>query len=68
VQSIPRTVRFNTDELQLIDEFLKHNPFFDFSTLVRVATAEFIQDPRLQLKAVGTTGQRENTKSSPREQ
>lgn len=53
-ESVSRTVRFNTDELKLIDEFLRSNPFFDFSTLTRIAVTEFIKNPSVQIKPVGT--------------
>lgn len=50
-----RAIRFSQNEEKLIQEFLKQNPFFDFSTLARTAITTFIQDPRLILKAVKST-------------
>ena len=50
-----RTLRLKPEEGQRIDEFLDQNPFFDFSTLARIAITEFIQNPKLQLNAVGLT-------------
>lgn len=47
-----RTVRFKQSELSQIDEFLNKNPFFDFSTLTRVAIQRFITDPDLKLVPV----------------
>lgn len=51
--TVSRTVRFKTEELKLIDEFLKSNAFFDFSTLTRIALMEFIKNPSVQIKPVG---------------
>lgn len=51
--TVSRTVRFKTEELKLIDEFLKSNSFFDFSTLTRIALMEFIKNPSVQIKPVG---------------
>lgn len=47
-----RTVRFKKEELDQIDEFLSRNPFFDFSTLTRVAITRFITNPELPLEPV----------------
>ncbi len=45
-----RAVRFNENEEQAIKEFLIKNPFFDFSTLARVAIINFIEKPEMRLK------------------
>jgi oligoribonuclease (3'-5' exoribonuclease) len=54
-----RTVRFTAKEIEEIEVFLHENPFFDFSTLTRLAVAEFIRHPKLQVKAI-----KENPKKS----
>ncbi len=45
-----RTARFSERELERIEQFLKQNPFLDFSTLVRVAVSSFIENPSLVVK------------------
>lgn len=50
--TVTKTVRFTTDELKLVQEFLTANPFLDFSTLVRMATLSFVEKPAIALKAV----------------
>ena len=47
-----KAVRFSKDEEKLIDEFLERNPFFDFSTLARVAILSFIKKPEMPLCGV----------------
>jgi hypothetical protein len=47
-----RAIRISTQEDQLIEEFLKKNPVFDFSTLARTAIIQFIQEPNLKLNSV----------------
>ncbi|MBC7457479.1 MAG: hypothetical protein H7235_04325 [Bdellovibrionaceae bacterium] len=49
-----RTVRFDKKELARIEEFLKANPFFDFSTLTRLSVQRFIENPQLQVKAISS--------------
>ncbi len=39
-------------ELAKIDEFLKANPFFDFSTLTRMAIQKFIENPQVQIRGI----------------
>jgi len=53
-KDVSRTVRFRADEIRLIEEFLNSNPFFDFSTLTRLALREFIKNPSVQIKPIGT--------------
>lgn len=48
----PRTVRFKAEEIDLIDEFLARNRFFDFSTLARIAILEFIKNPSVKIQPV----------------
>jgi hypothetical protein len=45
-------VRLSETEEKLVQEFLKGNPFFDFSTLTRIAVLRFIEKPELSLKPV----------------
>ena len=47
-----RTVRLNQDELKRIDEFLKQNPVFDFSRLVRHALDQFLENPAMTIRPV----------------
>jgi hypothetical protein len=47
-----RAIRFSDLEEKQIQEFLKQNPFFDFSNLARAAILKFIQEPSLNLKAI----------------
>lgn len=48
-----RGVRFTEQEEKLIDEFLKKNTFFDFSTLAKVAILEFVRQPQIRFTPVG---------------
>lgn len=45
-----KAVRFSEKEDEEIKEFLKNNPFLDFSTLARLAIQKFIENPEIQLK------------------
>ena len=54
-----RTVRFDKKELERIEEFLKMNPFLDFSTLTRLSVQRFIENPNLQF-----TGLQNKTKKN----
>jgi len=47
-----RTVRFTKEEVRDIERFLRKNPFFDFSALTRLAVAEFIRNPKFQVKSI----------------
>jgi hypothetical protein len=44
-----KAVRFNKSEEEAIKDFLKKNPFLDFSTLARIAISKFIENPELNL-------------------
>lgn len=46
-----KAVRFNDKEERAIKDFLEKNPYFDFSTLARMAIINFIEKPELRLKA-----------------
>jgi hypothetical protein len=54
-----RGVRFTEQEETLIEEFLKKNPFFDFSTLSKVAILEFIKRPSINFTPVTQKQKRE---------
>jgi len=47
-----RAVRLPPAEDKQIQEFLRRNPFFDFSTMTRLALMQFIENPELTLKPV----------------
>lgn len=47
-----KAVRFNDKEENAIKDFLHKNPYFDFSTLARMAIINFIEKPELKLKAI----------------
>lgn len=42
-----KTIRFTSSELNKIILFLEKNPGMDFSTLVRISTNTFIENPKL---------------------
>ena len=44
-----KAVRFNEKEEEAIKDFLIKNPYFDFSTLARIAIVNFIKNPDLKL-------------------
>lgn len=44
-----KAVRFNEKEDRAIKEFLEQNPYFDFSTLARIAILRFVERPDLKL-------------------
>ena len=52
-ENLSRTVRFKGAEIELIEEFLRRNPFFDFSSLTRISVLEFIKRPSIQITPVG---------------
>jgi hypothetical protein len=47
-----KAVRFKDEEIEAINRFLKQNPYFDFSTLAKIAISKFIENPQLNLKPV----------------
>ena len=55
---IVRTVRFEKEELDKIEKFLKRNPFLDFSTLTRMALNDFIENPRVQIRPLASQKRR----------
>ena len=56
-----RAIRFSEKEEKLINEFLKKNPFFDFSSLARTSILAFIQNPKLEIKPIKAPKAREET-------
>lgn len=46
-----KAVRFSDREEEMISDFLTKNPYFDFSTLTRMALLNFIQNPSLKLES-----------------
>ena len=44
-----RAFRLNPEDDKLVEHFLKENPVFDFSTLVRTALFAFMKDPKLKI-------------------
>lgn len=56
-----RGVRFTDQEENLIEEFLKKNTYFDFSTLAKVAILEFIKKPQLVFTAVKEPSKKERS-------
>ena len=44
-----RAVRFSEQENKAIKEFLAQNPYFDFSTIARMAILNFIENPQIEL-------------------
>jgi hypothetical protein len=63
VENLSRTVRFKESELKLIEEFLERNPFFDFSSLTRIAVIGFIKQPSVQITPVGHKPVSRNSRS-----
>ena len=57
-----KAIRLSKDEEKLINEFLAKNPFFDFSSLTRMALLQFIQNPQISLQPV-TTKNKSRSKS-----
>jgi len=58
-----RGIRFRSDDLRDIDEFLRNNPVFDFSSLARTAIRRFIEAPKIDLKPISN---RSRSKASGR--
>ena len=65
--SVTRTVRFKKEEGDLIDEFLRRNPFLDFSTLARLSIARFIDNPELKIRRVESKSGRHDRRHSRNE-
>lgn len=43
-----RAVRFSEQENEAIKNFLESNPYFDFSTIARMAILKFIENPQIE--------------------
>ena len=43
-----RAVRFSEQENEAIKNFLEKNPYFDFSTIARMAILKFIENPQIE--------------------
>lgn len=52
VMSKTKAIRLSDGEEKLIEEFLRINPIFEFSSLARTAILSFIQDPKMRITAV----------------
>ena len=57
-----KAVRFSKEDEKLIEEFLKKNPFLDFSTMARIAILNFIKKPEIKLNSVSYAKNRLNPK------
>lgn len=55
-----RGVRFTEPEEKLIEEFLRKNSLFDFSTLAKIAILSFVKNPSIQLVAVEISDKKEH--------
>lgn len=44
-----KAVRFSDKENEAITKFLENNPYFDFSTIARMAILKFIENPQIEL-------------------
>ena len=44
-----KAVRFSEKEGKAIKDFIEKNPYFDFSTIARMAILNFIKDPKIEL-------------------
>lgn len=49
-----KAIRLSDEEDQLIAEFLRENPFFDFSTLAKTAILSFIKNPTVEIRPLKT--------------
>lgn len=47
-----RAIRFSDGEEQMIEEFLRRNKIFDFSSMARTAITAFIERPKISIKSV----------------
>ena len=50
-KSVIKTIRFNEADSKKIEQFLKENPGMEFSTLIRIALHNFIENPKLNFIA-----------------
>ncbi len=54
-----RGVRFSEAEEEMIEEFLRKNPFFDFSTLAKISILDFIRKPEINLTPIAIKSKKE---------
>ncbi len=47
-----RAIRLSVEEDRVIEEFLKKNTFFDFSSLARTAIRAFVENPHLTITPI----------------
>jgi hypothetical protein len=47
-----RAIRLSDQDERQIEEFLRNNPLFDFSSLARMAILGFIKDPKVTIHPV----------------
>lgn len=45
-----KAIRFSEKEDKAIKQFIENNPYFDFSTIARMAILKFIENPQIDLK------------------
>jgi len=58
MSELTKALRLSQDEWRAIEQFLKANPLFDFSSLARTALFAFIENPKITLNAVTAPKQR----------
>lgn len=56
-----KAIRFSENENDAIKSFLAKNPFFDFSTIARLAILNFIENPEIHLKAISIKKEEDNS-------
>jgi len=61
-----KAVRFPKEEEAAINDFLKKNPFFDFSSLSRIAIMQFIKNPKLNIKPASSAKVRNSSSITKR--
>ena len=54
-----KAVRFSDNEEKLINSFIEQNPFFDFSSLARIAILKFIERPDLKINRITSKAKKE---------
>ncbi|MBT4791854.1 MAG: hypothetical protein HON90_09810 [Halobacteriovoraceae bacterium] len=59
-------IRLSDSEERLVNEFLKKNPFFDFSSMARTAISKFIEDPQIKLTPIKRTKRYDRENSNVR--
>jgi len=49
-----RAIRLQDHEDKQVQDFLNQNPFFDFSSMARMAITRFITNPQIEIRPVKT--------------